>query len=190
MGYRHYFYAIPKTEIAEIRNCVTNEDFCSWAKNHGYEVDRYEGEKPYCGIYNIGKKIYEFGKYVDWAFDMESKNEKVFLSDELKERYEDFGFVLCTQDDFLTAINEYKRKVVSFLESLIENGEVVSDRCKEDIKSRLYEWKNPFGTKAINTDLSTSCISQSWLYEYAVFELVRLYKTFDWDNDALVLVGW
>ena len=27
-------------------------------------------------------------------------------------------------------------------------------------------------------------------YEYAIFELVRLYKIFDWENDDLVLVGW
>lgn len=29
-----------------------------------------------------------------------------------------------------------------------------------------------------------------WDYEYAIFELVRLYKSFDWENDELVLVGW
>jgi hypothetical protein len=32
-------------------------------------------------------------------------------------------------------------------------------------------------------------INRSGLYEYAIFELVRVYKTFDWENDALVLIG-
>lgn len=26
--------------------------------------------------------------------------------------------------------------------------------------------------------------------EYAIFELVRLYKVFDWENNELVSVGW
>ena len=32
--------------------------------------------------------------------------------------------------------------------------------------------------------------SGDWSYEYAIFELVRLYKIFDWENNDLVLVGW
>ena len=34
------------------------------------------------------------------------------------------------------------------------------------------------------------CGTNSWSYEYSIFELVRLYKTFDWENDNLVLMGW
>lgn len=197
MGYRHYFYELPKAEIEEIKNCKTNDDFCDWAENKGYEVDRYEGEKPYCAVYNIGKEIYGFGKYVDWAFKMQEKNESIFETEELKERYSDYAPVVCTQEDFLFVINCYKQKIINYYKGLFELDEfekkreiTVEEKCKRHIEHQLSEWENVFGICPIDTDLSHSYINRSWLYEYGIFELVRVYKTFDWENNSLVLLGW
>jgi len=33
-------------------------------------------------------------------------------------------------------------------------------------------------------------VTTSWKYEYVQFELVRIYKTFDWDNDVMVYYGY
>ncbi len=192
MGYRHYFYSVPKTQIEEIKKCKTNNEFCDWAESKGYEVERYEGENPYCAVYKIGKEIYEFGKYVDWAFKMQEKNECIFESEELKERYCDYQPVICSKDDFLVAINEYKQNIINYYKSLLEEeeGVPIEYKCKRHIKNQLGEWQNNFGICPIDTDLTRQCINRSWLYEYAIFELVRLYKTFDFENDTLVLLGW
>lgn len=40
MGYRHYLYAVPKKQVEEIQACKTNEDWCNFAENYGYKVDR------------------------------------------------------------------------------------------------------------------------------------------------------
>lgn len=197
MGYRHYFYSLPKTQIEEIKKCKTNDEFCDWAESKGYEVSRYKGEAPYCEVYNIGKEIYEFGKYVDWAFKMQEKNESIFTTEELKERYEDYAPVICTQEDFLFAIDCYKQKIIDYYKSLFELDErekhhkiTIEEKCKHHVKSQLGEWENGFGLCPIDTDLSHSYINRSWLYEYGIFELVRTYKTFDWKNNTLVLLGW
>lgn len=185
MGYRHYFYCVPKTQIEEIKNCKTNDEFCDWAESKGYEVDRYDDENPYCSISNIGKEIYEFGKYVDWAFKMQEKNERLFASEELIKQYEDEMPVICTQEDFLSVIHIYKQKIVDYYKGLLEKDDETKAR---HIKGQLYEWVS--GYCPINTDLTKECITHSWLYEYSIFELVRLYKTFDFENIALVLLGW
>ena len=197
MGYRHYFYELPKTEIEEIKKCKTNDEFCDWAEGKGYEVERYEGEKPYFPVYNLGKSIYEFGKYVDWAYKMQNKNESIFESEELKEQYTDYAPVLCTQDDFLLVINNYKQKIIAYYKGLLELDEIdkihkltVETKCKRHVENQLSEWDNGFGIDPIDTDLSHSYINRSWLYEYGIFELVRVYKTFDWENNSLVLLGW
>lgn len=192
MGYRHYFYAIPKKQIEEIRNCKTNEEFCDWAEEAGYYVERYEGENPYAPVYEFGREIHEFGKYVDWAFDMQRKNESIFASDELKERYSDYDPVICSKDDFLAAIDNYKQKIISYLEGCLEEEECSTSeqKCVLDVKDRLYEWKNPFKYGGVDIDDDRTLITTSWLYEYAIFELVRQYKTFDWENDCLILLGW
>jgi hypothetical protein len=192
MGYRHYFYAIPKKQIEGIRNCKTNEEFCTWAEKAGYEVEREEDEEPWVTVYHLGREIYEFGKYVDWAFDMQNKNESIFTYDELKERYSDYDPVICSKDDFLAAIDNYKQKIISYLEGCLEEeeGSTSEQKCVRDVKDRLYEWKNPYKYAAVDINDDRSCITTSWLYEYAIFELVRKYKTFDWENDCLVLLGW
>lgn len=192
MGYRHYFYELPKTELEEIKKCKTNEEFCDWAESRGYEVGRYEGEKPYCAVYHIGKEIYEFGKYVDWAFKMQEKNDSIFDSEELKEQYVDYEPVLCSQEDFLFAINEYKQNIINYYKSLLEEeeGVPIEYKCKRHIKNQLGEWQNNFGICPIDTNLERQTINRSWLYEYSIFELVRVYKTFDWENNSLVLLGW
>lgn len=194
MGYRHYFHKLPKAQLEEIKKCKTNDDFCNYAENKGYEVDRYEDEEPYCPIFKIGKEVYEFGKYCDWAFDMQEKNESIFGNDELKERYSDYQAVICSKEDFLFVINTYKQKIIDYYKNLLaENKESktpIEKRHKLHIENQLHEWENAFGCCPINTDLSVEHINDSWMYEYAIFELVRVYKTFDFENNALVLLGW
>ena len=191
MGYSHYFYSIPKVQLDEIRNCKTVDEFCDWAEKRGYKVTRYKCEPPFCSPRNIGKEIYDFGKYVDWAFKIQSKNESIFDSDELKEEYSDYFPVLCSQDDFLFVINEYIQKIVNYYKELLSDDSPIpmEQRHKQHIEYQLDEWENCFGFCPIDTNLSSEKINRSWLYEYAIFELVRVYKTFDWENDTLVLMG-
>jgi hypothetical protein len=56
----------------------------------------------------------------------------------------------------------------------------------EHIKSMRNEWVllNPFRLeKGIE-------ITTSWKYEYGIFELVRIYKYFDWDNNIMIYYGY
>ena len=60
-----------------------------------------------------------------------------------------------------------------------------------EIRDKLDAWSGKyFGILPIDLDESRERITGDWSYEYAIFELVRLYKIFDWENDELVLVGW
>lgn len=194
MGYRHYFYSVPKKEIEEIKQCKTKEKLLEWAKTKGYKTDDCEDDL-YFPSYRIGKEIYEFGKHVDWAFKMQEKNESIYGNGELKEFYNDERPVICSQDDFLTAIKIYKENIINYYKGLLEEEDkysklTIEQRCRNHIENQLSEWENDFRLCPINTDLKVERINDSWLYEYAIFELVRVYKAFDWKNDTLVLLGW
>ena len=125
---------------------------------------------------------------------MQEKNESIFDSEELKEEYVDYQPVLCSRDDFLFAINTYKQNIINFYKGLLEednqNKIPIEQRHKNHIKNQLSEWENSFGLCPIDTNLERETINRSWIYEYAIFELVRVYKAFDWENNALVLLGW
>lgn len=197
MGYRHYFYKLPKAELEEIKNCKSNAELCDWAKNRGYGLEDYEDDEPYVPIYQIGKEVCGFGKHVDWAFDMQSKNESIFGTENLSESYSHYAPVICTEDDFLLVIEYYKQKIVEYYKSLFETdheekvlGITLEQKWKNHISNQLNEWNNDFGLCPLDTDRSRPNINRSWLYEYEIFELVRVYKTFNFENDALILLGW
>ena len=121
MGYRHYLYAIPKNQVAEIQACKTNEDLCNFAKNHGYEanLDYCSDGSGRVSLYKIGTELYELEKYSKICFKLESERPSVFTSDELKNEYADYGFTLLTKDDFKAIIEFYRQKIIDWFQSLL-----------------------------------------------------------------------
>lgn len=205
MGYRHYLYAVPKKQVAEIQACKTNEDWCNFAEKHGYKVDRdCRDDGSGCVFsYQIGSSIYELGKYSEIGFKLESERPSLFTSEELKERYSDDGFALLTKDDFKAIIEAYRQKIIEWFQNLLnpDRSPITSNKLSKEERKRLeweYEirdkldaWSGKyFGILPIDLDESLERITGDWSYEYAIFELVRVYKAFDWENDDLVLVGW
>lgn len=205
MGYRHYLYAVPKKQVAEIQACKTNDDWCNFAEKHGYNVDRdCRDDGSGCVFpYQIGSAIYELGKRSEIGFKLESERPSLFTSEELKERYSDDGFALLTKDDFKAIIEFYRQKIVDWFQSLLNPNESRIDANKlskeerkhleweYEIRDKLDAWSGKyFGISPIDLDESRDRITGDWSYEYAIFELVRLYKIFDWENNELVLVGW
>lgn len=57
----------------------------------------------------------------------------------------------------------------------------------EHIRWFRIEWTQltPF-----DLDDGNKKITKSWKFEYGIFDLVRIYKTFDWENDLLIYYGW
>lgn len=205
MGYRHYLYAIPKKQVAEIQACKTNEDWCKLAENYGHKVDWgcCDDGSGWFSPHEIGTELYELGKYSEIGFKLESERPSLFTSDELKERYSDYTFALLTKDDFKAVIEAYRQKIVDWFQSLLNPDEsqvTIAKLSKEErkhfewkyqIEDKLNRWSGKyFGISPINLNENSERITDSWLYEYAIFELIRLYKIFDWENDELVLVGW
>lgn len=205
MGYRHYLYAIPKKQVAEIQSCKTNEDWYNFAENYGYKVDWdcCDDGSGWVSPYKIGKELYELGKHSGIGFKLESERPSMFTSEELKKRYEDYGFALLTKDDFKAIIEAYRQKIVDWFESLLnpDKSQITFNKLSQkerkhleweyEIRDKLDYWSGKyFGILPIDLDETRERITGDCSYEYAIFELVRLYKVFDWENDDLVLVGW
>lgn len=56
----------------------------------------------------------------------------------------------------------------------------------EHVRSMRTEWTclNPYNLEKGEE------ITSSWKYEYAIFELVRIYKSFDWKRNAMIYYGY
>lgn len=200
MGYRHYLYAVPKEQVAEIQACQTAKDLTEFAKRHDYPYDEDDGR---LSLYKVGKEVYELGKHSEIGFKLESERPSVFTSDELKEKYSDYGFALLTKDDFKSVIEFYRQKIIEWFQSLLnpDESQVTAPKLSKEerkhleweyeIKDKLDAWSGKyFGIFPIDLNDDKERITGDWSYEYAIFELVRVYKSFDWKNNELVLVGW
>lgn len=200
MGYRHYLYAIPKKQIAEIQACKTNSDLIDFAKRYGYNVDydATDSGEGWIPPHDIGTELYELGKHSEIGHELESEKLCVFTSEELKNMYDDYGFALLSKDDFIAIIESYRQNIVSYFQNLLEpqkypiipSKSTIEEQWKYYIEDKLERWQGKWGSTPLNLEENTDRITNSWLYEYSIFELVRLYKTFDWENDNLVLMGW
>lgn len=141
MGYRQYLYAIPKNQVAEIQACRTNSDWCDFAERYGYEVDRSlcDDGSGWFAPYDVGNELYELGKYSEIGGKLESERPSLFTSDELKERYGDYGFALLTKDDFKSVIEAYRQKIVDWLKSLLnpEYDSLIPSKLSKEERRRL-----------------------------------------------------
>lgn len=112
----------------------------------------------------------------------------------------DYGyeFSILTKDDLKSIIEQYYLHVQTEFTKL---KELLSPLCKNEqieygaIVSHLYSkfqiWgDNGMNWRPYNLNDNIDNIVNSNRYEYDVFDLVRILKSFDFKNDYLIMSGW
>jgi len=173
MGYRNYISKIPKNVYLEIKDLTEKE----LIEKYGEGDDENYFYYPHLNGY---VEIYELGKYCD--FDIEDKKKRLFTHEMSFES--DMEFSLGSKELLETIIKSYHQKVINWYSKSVQ--EKTFEELKHDARIMLAEWKdlNPYDLNIENEN-----ITKSWKYEYSIFELVRIYKTFDWKNDVLIYCG-
>ena len=123
------------------------------------------------------------------------------MKEETQKCFEDYCPYVMGKDAMLEAIDIYKAKIINYYKSLIVDGdtkefsyfydiepdEIKNVEVTRHITDILYHWDR---MGVVNIDLDYDRISDSWMYEHQIFELVRLYKSIDWENKCLLFYGW
>lgn len=68
---------------------------------------------------------------------------------------------------------------------------------QKEWNDKAYKWKVQYKNKKtdteyhyLNIELTDKWkVSGGWSYEYLIFDLIHIYKIFDWDNDVLLAIG-
>lgn len=93
--------------------------------------------------------------------------------------------------DFLNSVKteyNYPKNQSTFDFSLITNEEQNAlYEIIQHVRNMRAEWTSldPYRLKDGRTE-----IVNSWKYEYTIFELVRIYKTFDWKRNVMIYYGY
>lgn len=196
MGYRARLGKIAKTEREKIKGKSASE-VCKM-------YDNSENGSPYYPKEHT--ELYELGKYV--AYNENNKFENYYDFDITEEMETEFHIM--SKEDLEYIINDYHKKVFenySFYLKILENKTITEEEkekfqiysddeaeCKKVvvnfIKSKVREWENSDSILCPYELDKTKDLIQSWCYEYAIFQLVNIYRNFDWDNDYLIYSAW
>lgn len=130
------------------------------------------------------EKLYDFGSSLD--VDELYKNPTWFYPKTLADSYIDYNAIIITKEDLLKIINQYQQETLDFFNKKLK--ELKANDCRKTIEcfeSRIREIKNKV---YINNDKNNHLLTDSWVYEYAIFNLLHIYKTLN-QEDVLIFYG-
>lgn len=187
MGYRNYLYTIPKKNVKKVRK-INLKDL---KKKYGDE----EGYVSSSKVLKDMKCIFEYGKlyWDDTIEKIHNTGERLFLDKEVQEEFCDEDIYLVGKEALKITIEIYENKIKKMYEELFNNDNLNSEEIKAKYEEHLKEYQSWWCTKwrnTLNLDENDECICNGWLYEHQIFELVRLYKTIDFDKYDLVFLGY
>lgn len=181
MGYRNYLGKFSKAKYENYKD-LSEEELIN--KLNTTFISRIPGYKEVC----------ELGKYNDFDPSL----LKPFFSFKL----EDEECYIASKEFLKSIIEYYSNEVYKSYEKTYElyvklsNNEILDPQDIGDLllagRSKCFEWKSanhrPYYLDETNKYVQDKIV-RSWKYEYAVFELARIYKTFNWEKDLLIYSG-
>lgn len=181
MGYEFHLAKMSKKDYAEFQKLQSQKDLIAYCEKRSIKYD-YDAEDV--SPMELTEELYNFGSSLD---DYELyKNPTSFYPKSLADSYSDYGAIIITEKELLQIIEQYQQETLDFFKKKLQ--ELKANDCRKTIQcfeSRLNEIKYKV---YINTDKNSHLLTDSWAYEYAIFNLLHIYKTLD-SNSVLVFYG-
>ena len=182
MGYRHKIGILDK----EKHNVFKSLDMDEMKLKYGDKDNDY-----WISFHELTNEVFDLGKYYDDSF-LKQYSFPIFENEEVNhEANEEDDFYGITKEGFLALIEDQRRKVISYFKefSLDNWDEETIAKAQMFFKDKLFEWGDIYPQfKPYNLDEGD--IVSSWKYEYSIFELVRIYRSVDWDKQIVTITAW
>lgn len=153
------------------------------------EIIEEFGKEDY---FNFGSpEEFEEIEYIEGFNYKNSDKWKPFYSFYINEKDYDFKFHILKEEDLKEIINYLSKEVSKYYKELYEQFEEedTKGRIASLIMSRKNDWNNDF-FNILNFNKDDLVISNSGYYEYCIFNLISIYKNFNWNDKYLILSGW
>jgi hypothetical protein len=142
------------------------------------------------------KELFDFG---DFDKILKLKRKKSFLENKKKNNalFSEYSVIQVDKSALLEIISIFHEQVLSIKEKELKDLTKIidgkastyeSDKLKRSFTHSRNEWTatNGYLPYSIKGDELVS----SWVFEYAIFELVYIFKTFDFNENVLYLIQW
>jgi hypothetical protein len=184
MGYGNY---VGKLKKGLNWNTTMEELICFCKKEEN------DNEIDWVSPYVLVEKLHEFGENVNIK-KLEGNLKHYFNQSEVKKHFEsDYEFMQIKKEGLKAIIEEYSEYIANYYEGLLKKDEfedeTIEQKCVVAIKSKLRAWKKNYCIP-YNLDENKDSLVSSWEYEHSIFDLVRIYKTFDWEKETMIWYGY
>ncbi len=143
--------------------------------------DYVEGKSYFDYEDDIITELYELGKDVD----RELVEDLIVISD--FDNDEETEFKIIDIESIPKIVSYYAKKHLNFLNSL-KDGTSERSNPKKYIDDQVRRWSEP--RIFIYDDFKgREKLVSSWEYQYEIFDLIRIYKKFDSENNLLIWTG-
>lgn len=200
MSYNSYLYSIDKSKYNNICD-LSMPDFYKLNSEPVFPDGYISGSEIGDEVYYLGSAYFDdFIENIksDPDSDPNIKHYQNFFSDKkLNKIYNEETELYLIEKEFLELIIESYRIYINnyysnMLKTITSSGiteiseKNLSTICNH-IRSMSFEWIGKEGPYKLSN--LTDSITTSHKYEYAIFELIRIYKTFDWENKNMFFYG-
>jgi len=119
-----------------------------------------------------------------------------FKNKDTQKYYNSDHEIMIIEKDFVkNVIEHYTNKVKNYYKELLKDIDIKNkDTFTQDNFYKLWEHINSFNSEwnmLTPYDLEKGDeVTNSWKFEYEIFELIRIYKHFNYKKNLLVYYGW
>ncbi len=219
MGYRTYIGSMPKRDYNKIKSLTKNElfnfykdskdlgedenDFYIGAYDFGqklYEFGKYtDFDPPKKSMKSFFKKKEVKDIYNKHDFYIVTKEFLEYIIESYRKRIKDYY-----NDMFMPLLGADGNSVPEFLRTVKTNYNYPNDTHEFDFSTitveeqtalfKIIEHVRSFRTEwtyltPYNLNKGEK-VTESWKFEYGIFELVRIYKSFDWKRNVMIYYGY
>ena len=164
----------------------------------------YEEDEKYPFVKINGEQITYDTATDAWCY-LKNKNEA--FKKEIVNLFdnEDCDYYSITKDGFKMIILEFRRRIIEYMEKALDlyehpekkdkiehwNTIGLVESFKHDLMCWQSEWVDTDGNKVYSelNFTNPNIISGSWSYKNGIFDMMYIYKTFDWENYTMVVYG-
>lgn len=153
-------------------------------RNYLYKIkksDYVDGRQEWDYEDGLIEELYELGKYVD----SEIRDGLIILSE---AESVDGEFDVIDIESIPHIISHYSKKQLNFLNSL-KDGTSHQYDFESYIDDQIRKWSHP-DDFIYDLNKEKENIVNSWEFQYEIFDLIRIYKTFDSEKYYLLWVGY
>jgi len=186
MSCRYYLASIKKVNLHRIQNLGSVPAIKRIVATWGGKVDM---EDDYLSAYAlVDDRIDEIGDVV-----MTEGVEMVplFTNESVQQELNEDQTVLgVDKEGLVSLIRIYQARALLYLEKVVDGTTLENTTPEDYMRQKLRMWKSPHNLILDLDESRPHTVTNAGDYEYGVFSLIHLLKTFDFDNNQMVVIGY